>query len=82
MNSDTLKYKIEIDMPTKFNLTQTLNCGQCFRFFEDGGRHCGVVLDKYLEITENDCKLVIYSDKEIYASKSIYLITNCNNQGY
>ncbi len=65
MSSDTLKFKIEINAPSKFNLAQTLNCGQCFRFYEADGRHCGVALDKYLEITENDGKLVIYSDKEI-----------------
>ena len=65
MNSDILKYKIEIDMPPKFNLTQTLNCGQCFRFFEDGGRHCGVAFDKYIEIVESDGRLIIYSDKQV-----------------
>ena len=65
MNSDTLKFKIEIDAPPKFNLAQTLNCGQCFRFYESGGRHCGVVLDKYIEIAETDGKLTICSDKEI-----------------
>ncbi len=65
MSSDTLKYKIEIDTPPKFNLAQTLNCGQCFRFYESDGRHCGVALDKYIEIAESDGKLTIYSDKEI-----------------
>ena len=65
MISDTLKFKIEIDTPHNFNLGQTLNCGQCFRFFESDGRHCGVALDKYIEIAECDGKLAIYSDKQI-----------------
>ncbi len=65
MNSDTLKYKIEIDAPEKFNLSQTLNCGQCFRFYEVDGRHCGVALNRYIEIVESGKKLIIYSDKEI-----------------
>ena len=65
MCSDTLKYKIEIDAPPKFNLMQTLNCGQCFRFYELNGRHCGVALDKYIEIIEDNSRLIVYSNKEI-----------------
>lgn len=65
MLSNVEKFKIEIDAPHAFNLGQTLNCGQCFRFYEAEGRYCGVALDKYIEILECDGKLVIYSDKEI-----------------
>lgn len=65
MLSNTEKFKIEIDAPQNFNLGQTLNCGQCFRFYESGDRYCGVALQKYIEIEHSENKLIIYSDKEI-----------------
>ncbi len=65
MLSNAEKFKIEIDAPHAFNLGQTLNCGQCFRFYEAEGRYCGVAMQKYIEIEHANDKLVIYSDTEI-----------------
>ncbi len=61
----TEKFKIEIGAPKNFNLGQSLNCGQCFRFYEAEGRYCGVAMQKYIEIEHVEDKLVIYSDTEI-----------------
>ena len=47
---------------TNFDLRQTLDCGQAFRWRElDNTRWCGVALDKYLELEIIDGTLILYN---------------------
>jgi len=56
-------YSLYIPLPTRFDLGQTLNCGQCFRFKEDAeGKYCGVALDKYFEFKTENNLLCVYCD--------------------
>lgn len=44
----------KLTLPNNFNLRQTLNCGQCFRFTEpEQDKFCGVFNGKYIELTLN-----------------------------
>jgi len=65
MNSTQKCYTVRLPLPPHFNLGQTLNCGQCFRFVEtETGKYCGVALDKYFEFTVCTDELIICSDSE------------------
>lgn len=56
-------YSAKLALPGRFDLMQTLNCGQCFRFTEnENGYFCGVALDKYFE----------------FKSENGYLLVNCD----
>ena len=56
-------YSSEISLPSRFDLGQTLNCGQCFRFSKsENGRYCGVALDKYFEFETKNSNLLVYCD--------------------
>ena len=47
---------------SNFDLAQTLDCGQAFRWRElENGRWCGVALDKYLELEIKDGVLILYN---------------------
>lgn len=47
---------------SNFDLAQTLDCGQAFRWCEkQDGRWCGVALDKYLELEIKDNTLILYN---------------------
>ncbi len=51
----------EIKKPQPFNLKETLNCGQCFRFEERAdGVFCGVVKNKLVKVKEEGEKLVFF----------------------
>ncbi len=52
-------------LPKGFNLSQTLNCGQCFRFTEpDENHYCGVAFGKYLDMTLCENVLRINCEQE------------------
>lgn len=52
----------EILKPQPFNLKETLNCGQCFRFEEaDDGVFCGVVKNKLVKVKEEGDKLIFFN---------------------
>lgn len=55
----------ELILPHGFNLRQTLNCGQCFRFIEtEENKFCGIALGKYIEFTVCGEKLFISCDQK------------------
>lgn len=55
----------ELIMPCGFNLRQTLNCGQCFRFTEPyENTFCGVALNRYLEFKIEGDKLLISCEQD------------------
>ncbi len=58
----------EILKPQPFNLRETLNCGQCFRFEEMAdGVFCGVVKNKVVKVQEAEEKIIFYNTtKEEY----------------
>lgn len=58
----------EITKPEPFNLAETLNCGQCFRFEEHpDGMFFGVVKNKQVCVQEKGDKLIFYkTSKEEY----------------
>ena len=60
----------EIKKPQPFNLRETLNCGQCFRFEEAAdGVFFGVVKDKLIKVKEENEKIIFYNTtKEEYDS--------------
>lgn len=52
----------EILKPQPFNLKETLNCGQCFRFEEGAdGVFCGVVKNKLVKVKEDGEKLIFFN---------------------
>ena len=61
-----------IKIPKGFDIWQTLNCGQCFRFTKrDDGVICGVLQNRSLEFKVDGDSLNInceqsFADKEIY----------------
>lgn len=65
MSKSAFKYSKEFIVNDYFDLAQTLNCGQCFRFAEvEKDVFGGVALDKYLEFTLNQNKLTVFSNSE------------------
>lgn len=63
--SSTPAYKAQLTMPRGFNLRQTLNCGQCFRFTEPFENvFCGVALGRYLEFKIDGETLLISCEQE------------------
>lgn len=66
MKSAVKSYTVKLEAPKHFNLEQTLNCGQCFRFLQkDEGKYCGVAFNKYFEFTIDNNLLIASSDSEI-----------------
>ena len=64
-------YPACLKMPPKFNLKQTLECGQCFRFTEnDEGAFCGVALGRELKFRVQDEMLYINCEQE-FADKLV-----------
>lgn len=52
--------KIYIKNVSNFDLTQTLDCGQAFRWRQkENGAWCGIAFGKYLELCQNDEGVVI-----------------------
>ena len=65
MKNISFKYTKEFILSDYFDLAQTLNCGQCFRFSEvNDGVFGGVVLDKYMEFAVNQNVLSVFCDKD------------------
>ncbi len=61
----------QLTIPRGFNLRQTLNCGQCFRFTESApNTFCGVALGKYLDLKIDGDKLLISCEQE-FAEKHL-----------
>ena len=59
------EYPASLKMPPKFNLKQTLECGQCFRFTEnEDGVFCGVALGRELKFKTNGEMLYINCEQE------------------
>ncbi|MBQ8303910.1 MAG: DNA glycosylase [Clostridia bacterium] len=53
---------LHISGVTNFSLSETLDCGQAFRWKEkEKGVWCGVARDKYLELELNDDTLILYN---------------------
>lgn len=70
------EYPAVIKMPPKFNLKQTLDCGQCFRFTEnEEGVFCGVALGKELKFKIQDEMLYINCE-QAFADKFVYTYLN------
>lgn len=60
-----MKNTSQIVLPNNFNLRQTLNCGQCFRFTEPSENcFCGVAFDRYIEMRLNKNILDINCDQD------------------
>ncbi len=51
--------KAVIKNTQNFDLKQTLDCGQAFRFKEKDGKFCGIVKDKYIEIHKKENEIII-----------------------
>lgn len=65
------EYPASLKMPPKFNLKQTLECGQCFRFTEnEDGVFCGVALGRELKFKTEGEMLYINCAQE-FADKYI-----------
>ncbi len=62
--------KIYIENASCFDLTQTLDCGQAFRWSQnDNGVWCGIAFGKYIELsTENGNIVINHSSKEDFKS--------------
>ena len=60
------KRKIKIDADDLFSPTKTFNCGQCFRFEENGDFIEGVVSNSVIRVPKEDIlgEIVYYSDKD------------------
>ena len=65
MEQNSKLFSAKLVLPERFDLMQTLNCGQCFRFSEDeNGYFCGVALDKYFEFKTENGYLLINCDSK------------------
>ena len=65
-------YTVNIEIKEDFNLGQTLNCGQCFRFSEiDDGIYAGVALDKYLVLCHQNNNLTVSSNQKLTENEII-----------
>jgi len=60
-----MKNIAKLTLPDNFDLRQTLNCGQCFRFSEPSeNRFCGVAFDRYIDMQLKQNVLEIYCEQE------------------
>ena len=60
MNIKFENNKIYIKNPKNFDLAETLDCGQCFRWSKDqNGIWSGIAFDKYIELYEKDGDIII-----------------------
>ena len=58
-------YPAQVKLPQGFNLKQTLECGQCFRFSENvDGEFCGVALGRALNFKINDGILYVNCEQD------------------
>lgn len=60
MKHNSITNNIELNIVDKFNLEDTFNCGQCFRWKKtDDNSFEGVAFDKYLKITKKTDKIIL-----------------------
>lgn len=60
MKHNSITNNIELNIVDKFNLEDTFNCGQCFRWEKtDDNSFEGVAFDKYLKITKKTDKIIL-----------------------
>lgn len=66
IGGNNLKYKqFEVNLKDKFDLKTTLECGQCFRFYEENDGSFTVLSgDKLVKVLLNEDKLVFYLSGE------------------
>ncbi len=56
---------ITISKPICFDITQTLMCGQCFRFEKtDDHTFCGVALDRYIRVRQTEDSLILTTEED------------------
>ncbi len=61
-----MKEVCKITLPASFNLEQTVNCGQCFRFVSpEPDLFCSVILGSYTELHLNKNELSVLSDGQL-----------------
>ncbi|MBO7217128.1 MAG: DNA glycosylase, partial [Clostridia bacterium] len=52
---------VEVTLPDEFNLADTLDCGQAFRWKECDGAFEGIARGKYLKVSSKDGKLIFHN---------------------
>ena len=60
--------------PQSFNLAQTLDCGQAFRFCESDGVWSAVVFGRKIDIAQNGNDVVFYNMKKAECFHSAFSI--------
>ena len=54
--------KVRIEKPLNFDITQTFDCGQCFRFNKAGeNTYEGVALGKYIKVEQSENSITFYN---------------------
>ena len=68
--------------PEFFNLNYTLDCGQVFRWEQDGDWWTGVVGDQVIRISQEDGELLVDSKLPTHTKKynTILGLSNCTNR--
>ena len=56
-----MKNCFSIPLPETFNLSLCLDCGQAFRWQNDGTKWCGVAFGKYITIEQTETELIFYN---------------------
>ena len=57
--------KIYIKNPQNFDLAQTLDCGQAFRWYQkDDGAWCGIAFERYIEISTENGDIIISNSNQ------------------
>lgn len=66
IGGNILEYKqFKVKLNDKFNLKTTLECGQCFRFYEEKDESFTVLSgDKLVKVLQNKDELIFYTSKE------------------
>lgn len=66
IGGNILEYKqFKVKLNDKFNLKTTLECGQCFRFYEEKDESFTVLSsDKSVKVLQNKDELIFYTSKE------------------
>ena len=59
-----MKNCFSIPLPETFNLSLCLDCGQAFRWQNDGTKWCGVAFGKYITIEQTETELIFYNSTE------------------
>jgi len=72
---------LTVKLPYSFSLSQTLECGQCFRWkaYRDAkikgiDSFCGIVGDNYVVITQRDENTIIFHDTDLLSFKRLWCV--------